>query len=107
MSTKLSLKEVSERQGVTQVGPREQSAFPTTKLRLTINSVERPVSVIRLLATHGLGLKKTHVAMDSLAERRCVAVEVPTDDLETIIAELSKLDVHAEVMETSEVDALE
>ena len=104
MSTKLSFKEVLERRGVTQEGPPEQSTFPITKLILTINSVERPVSVIRLLATHGLGLKKAHAAMDRLAELRCVMVEVLTHDLESIIDELNQLNVHAAVMETPEVD---
>jgi hypothetical protein len=100
MSTKLSLKEVLEQQGVTQEGPHEGSSFPIVELILTAESVERPVSVIRLLATHGLGLKKAHAAMDLLAERGCVAVEVPMDDPELVIAELSRLKVHAAVMET-------
>jgi hypothetical protein len=95
MSTKLSLKEVLERRGVTQEGPPERSSFPTVKLILSIDSVDRPVTVIRLLATHGLGLKKAHAAMDRLAERGCVAVEVPTDDPASVIAELSQLNVHA------------
>jgi DNA-binding transcriptional regulator YiaG len=104
MSTKLSLKEVLERQGVTQEGPPERSSFPTVKLILSIDSVDQPVTVIRLLATHGLGLKKAHAAMDRLAERGCIALEVPTDDPESVIAELSRLNVHAAVMETPEVD---
>ncbi len=104
MSTKLSLKEVLERRGVTQEGPPERSAFPIVKLVLSIVSVDRPVTVISLLATHGLGLKKAHAAMDRLAERGCVAVEVATDDPELVIAELNRLNVHAAVMETPEVD---
>ena len=103
MSTKLSLKEVLERQGVTQEGPPERSSFPTVKLILSIDSVDQPVTVIRLLATHGLGLKKAHAAMDRLAERGCVAVDLRTDDPASVIAELSQLNVHAAVMETPEI----
>jgi DNA-binding transcriptional regulator YiaG len=104
MSTKLSLKEVLEQRGATQEEPPERSTFRIVKLILSIESVDQPVTVIRLLATQGLGLKKAHAAMDRLAERGCTAVEVPTDDPESVIAELSQLNVHAAVMETPEVD---
>jgi DNA-binding transcriptional regulator YiaG len=82
----------------------ERSTFPIVKLVLSVDSVDQPVTVIRLLATHGLGLKKAHAAMDRLAERGCIALEVPTDDPESVVAELSRLNVHAAVMETPEVD---
>ncbi len=104
MSTKLSLKEVLERQGEIKESAPERFASRTVKLVLTFSSIDRPIDVILLLARRGLGLKKAHAAFDRLAERGCIALEVPTDDPASVIAELSQLNVHAAVMETPEVD---
>jgi len=103
MSIKLSLKEVLERRDVTLANVPRDSASRTVKLLLTSRACDRLIDVARLLWRKGLSLKAAHAAIDRLAEGGCVAVEAATDDPASVIAELSRLNVHAAVMETPEI----
>jgi DNA-binding transcriptional regulator YiaG len=104
MSTTLSLREVLERRVVTPASVLAGSASRTIKLLLTAEAFDRPVDVARLLWRHGLSLKRAHMALDRLAERKLVPVELVTDNPDSTIAELAALQVFATIIETPEVD---
>src|ERR1700693_1586445 len=87
MSTRLSLREVLERRVVTPASVLAGSASRTIKLLLTAEAFDRPVDVARLLWRHGLSLKRAHMALDRLAERKLVPVELVTDNPDSTIAE--------------------
>ena len=57
--------------------------------------VEKPVSVSRLLTTHGLSLRKAHDALNRLADGEPVAVELYADNTGALISQFSALGVSA------------
>ena len=64
----------------------------------------RPVDVIRLLAEHGLSLKKAHGVLDRLALGERIPVELHVDRPEALIARLHGLGVAARTFTEPHVD---
>lgn len=63
----------------------------------------RPVEVARLLAKHGLSLRKAHETLNRLANGESVAIELAASD-KKIRAELSKLGVDARTIHLPTAD---
>lgn len=55
----------------------------------------RPVEVARLLAKHGLSLRKAHETLNRLANGESVAIELAASDKKKLRAEFSKLGIDA------------
>jgi DNA-binding transcriptional regulator YiaG len=64
-------------------------------LILRAGDMPRPVDVMRLLAKHGLSLRKAHETLNRLANGESVAVELGAADREKLRADLSKLGIVA------------
>jgi DNA-binding transcriptional regulator YiaG len=104
MSTGLSFKAALERRSATEESAPVNSASETVRLLLAAGSIERPVDVVRLLAGHGLSVKKARAMLDRLAEGKAVAVELTTDAPDATRAELARLGVRASVIGMPQVD---
>jgi DNA-binding transcriptional regulator YiaG len=104
MSKKLSFKEAIARPGATEDGAPGRSASPMIKLLLTSGPISRPVDVIRLLAQHGLSLKKARATVDKLGAGERVAVELHLDSLQALVLDLSRLGVLGRAFRAQAVD---
>jgi DNA-binding transcriptional regulator YiaG len=104
MSTKLSFKEALELREETKERPPVRSGSPV-RLNLAIGKIQQPVDVARFLRSHGLSLRKAHEALDRLAARETVAVELYAEDAGKLISELSDLGVKANPIMPPQVDA--
>ena len=62
---------------------------------LRAGEMARPVDVARLLAKHGLSLRKAHGALERLAAGESVAIELQATDKKKLRSELSKLGIVA------------
>jgi DNA-binding transcriptional regulator YiaG len=62
------------------------------------------VTVARLLASHGMSLRKAHEAFNRLADGKTVAVELHAQDTAELISEFSALGVNAFPIEPPEID---
>ena len=80
MSTKLSFKEVLGRWDASKASARARSASRGVRLMLRAGEMVRPVDVARLLAKHGLSLRKAHGALERLAAGESVAIELQATD---------------------------
>jgi DNA-binding transcriptional regulator YiaG len=103
MSTRSSLREVLARPEGIGARPRESSAFPV-RLILTADKIQQPVEVARLLARHGMSLRKAHDALNRLADRESVAAELHARDRGKLLSALSALGVRAQVIQVPEAD---
>jgi DNA-binding transcriptional regulator YiaG len=103
MSTKSSFRAALERRD----GPEERSPVRSgspVRLVLTLDDVGKPVSVARLLASHGMSLRKAHDALNRLADGETVAVELYAEDARGLVSEFSALGVKAYPIEPPEID---
>jgi DNA-binding transcriptional regulator YiaG len=94
MSTKSSFRAALERPAAPKEKSPVRSGSPV-RLVLRFDEVEKPVSVARLLALHGMSLRKAHKVLDRLANGDTVAVELYAEDARGLVSELSALSVHA------------
>src|SRR4029079_1617219 len=104
MSTKSAFREAFGRRGATRAAGRGRSASPMIKLLLEGEDMARPVDVIRLLAEHGLSLKKAHGVLDRLALGERIPVELHVDRPEALIARLHGLGVASRTFTEPHVD---
>jgi DNA-binding transcriptional regulator YiaG len=74
------------------------------RLALRFDEVEKPVTVARLLARHGMSLRKAHEILNRLAEGDAVAVELFADDARSLVSEFSALGVRALPITPPELD---
>jgi len=95
MSTKLSFREALARPGGAKAKPRARSASRRVRLILRADEITRPVDLARLLARHGLSLRKAHETLQRLARGESVAAELETPSASRIRAELAKLGIAA------------
>jgi DNA-binding transcriptional regulator YiaG len=103
MSTKSSFRAALERRD----GPKQRSParsdFPV-RLVLTLDDVAKPVTVARLLTSHGMSLRKAHDALNRLADGETVAVELQAEAPRQLVSEFSALGVKAFPIEAPEID---
>ena len=96
MSNRLSLKEALEQRGSAGEKPRNPAGLPVV-LILRMNretGMARPVDVVRLLTSQGLGMRRSHDALNRLARGETVTVELPAvEDPERLDVELAALGV--------------
>lgn len=104
MSTRSSFRAALERPGVAKAGAPNRSASSTTKLLLSSGPILRPVDVIRLLAQHGLALKKARAVVDRLGAGERVPVELTVASLKMLIADLQRLGVSGRTFRELNVD---
>ena len=72
----LSLKEALARRDEPRAEPKALSGSPI-RLRLRmVGEIDRPVDAVRLLADHGLGLRRAHALFQPIARGEAVAAEV-------------------------------
>jgi DNA-binding transcriptional regulator YiaG len=103
MSTKSSFRAALERRD----GPKEKSpdrSGSPVRLVLTLDDVQKPVSVARVLTGHGMSLRKAHDALNRLANGETVAVELHAEDARGLISEFSALGVNAFPIEPPHAD---
>jgi DNA-binding transcriptional regulator YiaG len=62
---------------------------------LTLDDVQKQISVARVLTGHGMSLRKAHDALNRLANRETVAVELHAEDARGLVSELSALGINA------------
>jgi DNA-binding transcriptional regulator YiaG len=62
------------------------------------------VSIAILLKKHGLSLRKAHEALDRLAARETIAVELYADNSDKLIRDLSDLGVNAHAIAAPQID---
>jgi DNA-binding transcriptional regulator YiaG len=74
------------------------------RLVLTLDDVGKPVSVARLLTSHGMSLRKAHEAFNRLADGETVAVELRAEDPRQLVSEFSALGVKAFPIEAPQAD---
>jgi DNA-binding transcriptional regulator YiaG len=74
------------------------------RLLLESADISRPVDVVRLLAQHGLSLKKAHSVLERLASGERIPVELATDRSAALISELLRLGVTARTLREPRVD---
>ena len=103
MSTKLSFREALELREETQAKPPVQSGSPV-RLNLANRKIQQPVDVARYLRSRGISLRKAHEAIDRLAARETVAIELYADDAAKLISELSDLGVNAYPIIAPQID---
>jgi DNA-binding transcriptional regulator YiaG len=103
MSTKLSFREALELREETKEKPPVRSGSPV-RLILSIAKIEQPVTVARYLRSHGLSLRKAHEALDRLAARETIALELYAEDSDKLIRELSDLGVKAQPIAAPQID---
>jgi DNA-binding transcriptional regulator YiaG len=88
-------------------GPREKSpvrsGFPV-RLVLTLDDVQKPVTVARLLNKHGMSLRRAHDALNRLAKGGIVAAELYADDAGELVRKLSALGLKAYPISPPQVD---
>src|SRR5882762_10263409 len=95
MSTRSSFKEALARPGAAKASARGRSASAGVRLILRAGDIARPVDVARLLAQHGLSLRKAHDTLNRLTNGEGVAVELRATEGERLCSELSRLGVMA------------
>jgi DNA-binding transcriptional regulator YiaG len=71
---------------------------------LTLDDVEKPVSVARVLTGYGMSLRKAHDALNRLANGETVAVELHTENARELVSEFSVLGVNAFPIEPPHMD---
>jgi DNA-binding transcriptional regulator YiaG len=103
MSTKLSFREALEQRGEIPEPSLDRSGSPV-RLCLTLVKTTQPVSIAILLKKHGLSLRKAHEAVDRLAARETIAVELHSADSNRLIRELSDLGVNAHPIAAPQID---
>lgn len=105
MSTKSSFREQFERLGAAKARSRVRSTSPTARLVLTRRKqISRPIDVTRLLASHGLTLRKAHDVLGRISAGEQVAIELHALDIDKLIADLSRLGVLARTIQTPNPD---
>ncbi len=67
-------------------------------------SIDQPVDFVRLLARHGLSLRKAREVLERLALKQPAAVDLATTAPNVVLAELEKLGVRGAVFELPDVD---
>jgi DNA-binding transcriptional regulator YiaG len=95
MSMKLSFKEALARRASTAEKSRARSVSPTAKMLLSAGDIAQPVDLVRILRSHGLSLRKAHDTLNRLALGESVAVELSSDNSETVIPDLAQMGVTA------------
>jgi DNA-binding transcriptional regulator YiaG len=103
MSTKSSFRAALERRD----GPKERSPARSdspVRLILTLDDVQKPVTVARLLTSLGMSLRKAHDALNRLADGEVVAVELSAPNAGELVSELSALGVKAFPIEPPRAD---
>jgi DNA-binding transcriptional regulator YiaG len=103
MSTKSSFRGALERQGEARDAAPDRSGSPV-RLSLTLVESTQPVSIAILLKRRGLSLRKAHEALDRLAARETIAVELYADDSDKLIRDLSDLGVNAHPIAAPQID---
>jgi DNA-binding transcriptional regulator YiaG len=94
MSTKSSFRAALERPAAHEEKSPARSGSPV-RLVLRAEEIEKPVTVARLLARHGMSLRKAHEVLNRLAGAETVAVELSADDAQGVVSEFSPLGVRA------------
>jgi hypothetical protein len=79
MSTKLSLKEVLERQAEWRDAPPEPSVSLTPTVWIKPIYIPRTISLAMAMMDFGVRLKVAHDAINRLAARETIAVAIPGD----------------------------
>jgi DNA-binding transcriptional regulator YiaG len=95
MSIKLSFKEALARRDKAKASSRERSASPGVRVILRAGDIARPVDVARLLATHGMSLRKAHETLNRLAAGETVAVELQATSKAKLRGKFSELGIAA------------
>ena len=103
MSKKLSLREVLERPEEAKAEPRAVSGSPAHYV-LRLVDVDRPVTFVRCLMSHGLSLRKGHGVISRLAEGEIVPVELCAPKDFDVVAELAELGVSATIVRRPDID---
>lgn len=97
MPTRLSLKEVLERPAPDPGACPARSGSHVDLVLRRVGPLALPVSVARVLARGGLGLRKAHEVLNRLVAGDRVAVRLPgaAGDVGTLVEELAGLNVEA------------
>jgi DNA-binding transcriptional regulator YiaG len=103
MSTKSSFREAIERQAEAKENVPFRSGSPVS-LNLEIRDIPQPVDFARFLRKCGLSLRKAHDVVDRVAAREIVPVELYTEDVGKLIADLEALGVAVRPITLPQVD---
>jgi putative transcriptional regulator len=104
MSNKLSFSQVVERAAAATGESPDKSAFPNYSVALlAVGPIERPIDFVRLLADHGVSLKKARMILDRLPLKQVVAVEIKAENLAQFFEAADKLGVTGSQLENSPV----
>jgi|KBSMisStaDraftv2_1062788.scaffolds.fasta_scaffold1102148_2 DNA-binding transcriptional regulator YiaG len=104
MSTKLSFREALARPGSAKARSPARSTSRPVRLILRAEEITRPVDLARLLARHGLSLRKAHEMLQRLARGESVAAEFEAPSASRIRTELAKLGIAARAIKLPAAD---
>jgi DNA-binding transcriptional regulator YiaG len=106
MSRKFSLREELERRAAAKAtGPVDSDSSAANRIiLLPTDSIDQPVEFVRLLATHGLSLRKGREVLEILAAGRPAIVDLTTSNLADVLSGLSSFGVLGTPFEVPDVD---
>jgi putative transcriptional regulator len=106
MSRKSSLREELERRAVASAkSPVDLGLSAANRVVLfPTDSIDQPVEFVRLLANHGLSLRKGREVLETLADGRPAIVDLTTADLGSALLGLARLGVLGTAFEVPSVD---